>query len=936
MKNIQNCEHRFRNGILILQQKNIKVLMTKFKVNTHHAYLNTNIVIEAEGPISIEDTTTGIHYSVRDELKIRLSAGRHVLKSNENEEEIIIEDAIKLGGSQVKNAFVFDNNPWIFVTTKDRLYITNIETHEEKVEYNITPDIITSLPPYLGKLSECFLFQTQQDYAIYDVQSGKIIFQFTNHIYSNGHLVIFKQEDGIEVYDFRIGKTIVHFVGQYSFGTKFYFVKDKGLHGMNLSSSYINHISYVGEVKATDMLIGNHLLRLDSDITNTKKYYYFSLGNGENSMKKTELKLPYYIEKWIGETTPHFIKVKEDYGKFSEAHKKYIASFPNISTLCFGIRVTKEMYRWETGTHFIKLHGEIITYPASKYSIPFYLEGVEGECIDFANYILDDATKDKQTANAEVITPEYVELPNEEKVIGKSQSDKLIITQTDKSLYLRDLTKDSKQLILPYTFDTTNYSNAYFTSDGKSVFLRTSKEENHLFGFDNLTSMPFDVESFTIARNEGFNGYKPEVLVKSGRNPVWRDPITLEWIDEDNMSSHVFMSPDGQYTADLQMKTVLFNRLEKKEISTESVNELRKKYNWTPETKEEEIKAIIELRKQLAKESDRYDLFGKIIDANNRIFSNVEDEEERLRKREKLTENDIEEFINKKPNFVSLFIDNLGFVCFRKKGDKKDKQILVGRSVYFLNYVSFSYDSKYLSFAAKMNTDDFRASQEGVFEIYDLEKEKIVNRIEQIDNQQLWAVWMTMFSKKGDVAFYDSCANAYLVSKKSNYAEAIKSPGKSLLCFSPSGKYVACSDQNYVDFTHHPYERWGHQPSGNVFIHATDNFKECLEQYNDMGDGISGVACKARNVSSAAFSQDELKLLVVGNDGVVVVRNLKHTRITEPDINCEEEKVPCKPNEYGAHFGEYAGSYAQDVMDYSDEMIDDAFDGDPDAYWNID
>ena len=41
-------------------------------------------------------------------------------------------------------------------------------------------------------------------------------------------------------------------------------------------------------------------------------------------------------------------------------------------------------------------------------------------------------------------------------------------------------------------------------------------------------------------------------------------------------------------------------------------------------------------------------------------------------------------------------------------------------------------------------------------------------------------------------------------------------------------------------------------------------------------------------------------------------------------------------NDYGTNFGEYAGSYAQDVEGYSDDVIDDAFDGDPDAYWNID
>ena len=35
-------------------------------------------------------------------------------------------------------------------------------------------------------------------------------------------------------------------------------------------------------------------------------------------------------------------------------------------------------------------------------------------------------------------------------------------------------------------------------------------------------------------------------------------------------------------------------------------------------------------------------------------------------------------------------------------------------------------------------------------------------------------------------------------------------------------------------------------------------------------------------------------------------------------------------------YEEFAGSYAQDVMGYSDDVINDAFEGDPDAYWNID
>jgi hypothetical protein len=40
--------------------------------------------------------------------------------------------------------------------------------------------------------------------------------------------------------------------------------------------------------------------------------------------------------------------------------------------------------------------------------------------------------------------------------------------------------------------------------------------------------------------------------------------------------------------------------------------------------------------------------------------------------------------------------------------------------------------------------------------------------------------------------------------------------------------------------------------------------------------------------------------------------------------------------EYGTHYGEYQGTYAQDIAGFSDDVINDAFDGEPDAYWNID
>lgn len=35
-------------------------------------------------------------------------------------------------------------------------------------------------------------------------------------------------------------------------------------------------------------------------------------------------------------------------------------------------------------------------------------------------------------------------------------------------------------------------------------------------------------------------------------------------------------------------------------------------------------------------------------------------------------------------------------------------------------------------------------------------------------------------------------------------------------------------------------------------------------------------------------------------------------------------------------YEKYSGTYAQDIEGWSDQDIDDAFDGEPDAYWNID
>lgn len=68
-----------------------------------------------------------------------------------------------------------------------------------------------------------------------------------------------------------------------------------------------------------------------------------------------------------------------------------------------------------------------------------------------------------------------------------------------------------------------------------------------------------------------------------------------------------------------------------------------------------------------------------------------------------------------------------------------------------------------------------------------------------------------------------------------------------------------------------------------------------------------------------------------------------HTKILDLFFDMKPFEVPSnfryerkRTNNYIDYNGDYTGTYAHDVMGYSNEDIDTIFDGDPNAYWNID
>lgn len=62
------------------------------------------------------------------------------------------------------------------------------------------------------------------------------------------------------------------------------------------------------------------------------------------------------------------------------------------------------------------------------------------------------------------------------------------------------------------------------------------------------------------------------------------------------------------------------------------------------------------------------------------------------------------------------------------------------------------------------------------------------------------------------------------------------------------------------------------------------------------------------------------------------IESAKVYRLTKPNIKHKNMNY----YDYDEYEDEYAGTYAHDVEGYSDDDIDTIFDGDPDAYWNID
>lgn len=436
----------------------------------------------------------------------------------------------------------------------------------------------------------------------------------------------------------------------------------------------------------------------------------------------------------------------------------------------------------------------------------------------------------------------------------------------DNKIFLLDISlqKESRKQILSDIYDASEYHNVILGEDGTQILYRNSSITRVT---DIVSGETFEFGNMSFVQQ--VNGMRPHFQRSGALQPRIVNPVTGLMLDSDNMKKYNFLSPDGTLYADTRLNEYIeyYWRSDNKPLSYENYHMLLEKYTypWQESPNSLAWKKIKNSRKAFIQEHFEY-----LNDKFPSLFHNDP------------TGKKWEDSILDEANqlgalyFLKRIIGKRGIAYIRRTyDDSVFAKIELGEPLTYINYVSFSYDSKYMALAGYRG--DCSSSCGGLFLIYNLIDKSVI----AFQNTGR-AVWVTAFSKLNALASYTSNPFTFFAKNEDEYLfEDFKSKvinGKSVLTFSPDGLYFALSQQGYIS----KYDKygdinseWGHQPSSLVEIRYVGEPEKQIMQFHDLSDaGIAEVAAHASNVAAVSFSNDNKRLMMVGNDGVVIIRNL--------------------------------------------------------------
>lgn len=467
-------------------------------------------------------------------------------------------------------------------------------------------------------------------------------------------------------------------------------------------------------------------------------------------------------------------------------------------------------------------------------------------------------------------------------IINTSNSLNKVITRRDENIYLLIFDINSKKYSEEIIeINIQKNSESYFSPNGKYLMLQKQPNEYVYYDIENDQEIKFFSEKFLAFSKEGNLIFENDTT----RAAKIIDPLIFEDVTPLNYHHYRFLSPDGKLYSQLSIKVKYFDKIQGNYIDQAAVVKFRQElddpssiYLVTTDEKKREAeiaKARIDSNRKKYYENNRTKLNQIGIEDYKKVNSHT------VVRVEKSTE--------------------IGVV-----GTNKTVEINFPEDLAYYNYASFSYDNNYFGYVGK-------PSANGLIHLFKLNFNENNNTLEVLDSYlsryPRYASWVCGFSKSGYFATYDSTPDTYILKADAELFEQKTSDedlrknifgdettiyrsyrkwneikGKNFLCFSPSGNYLALSEQGYEPLTLGGY---GHQESSVIHIAKTTN-GEIIDSFLGHGDRIKDD--KNKKVVFVAFSEDEKQIMSMSTDGVVIVRNitLQLARIDKTATKTEE------------------------------------------------
>ena len=891
-------------------------------IHPHKGYLNTDFHIHYRGKGDLnyvvynsEDNSSAVLASTVSpnkphKLKIHSAGEYEVRFDNGQTISVLVQDAYKFGGSKLKSAFIFDNCPWLFIVMYDRTYFHNRVTGEEYVE-TISPDEILEVS------EDYVLFKTrgQKEATLYSLIKQKPIAEFEDIITYNSECIVYEEiEDDntcICIYSILKNECVVNIaVEDYEvFGDELFFYRRKLIQKTSLSSDFktktllLNHkglpiaflnpnlaVTYINGAKRSLFIYSIEDSKIVKQI-DIKGYLHsingkclFNIYDRRLAINRFNIEQAGFPEATIVVQYDDIEIFDCDWNIFYRIKSSKLTKSPNrmveenivftfdscdentdihLSRSNCEVYIHNQSLMIETDneTYLLTPNSSFTELEEGKYDKrKFENDGIIHNAMVGESLQLQKAFLSKEAQYKYFESEGFMSL----QAMGYkycSPKDKFAVAIEHNAVYLITRQTDctvKTASILEKLFDYSNFKNVLFSEDGSKVMCRSGKSTSIV---DIVSGEEQNYANLSYVLH--VNGMRPSFDIDKKRRVVLVTPVTGLQVSSEELSSHSFISPDGIMFADANLDSYIerYYRLDNRLLTVDEYNKLLATYYFCGDKDSKEFQVVKLNRERIVKENlSHFKKFAK-------NFAKRTDKEW------------IDLFVDEKqiwPNehFLNYLIEKRGVAVIKRVSDESEiARINLGKPLWFLNYVSFSYNGRYVAIAGRYpdNTqNDKGMSLGGLFLCYDLQKREVLFKKTNSD-----AVWLTAFTKQGDLAAYSSNPITFLLS--AGQSEAIQIQGYSFLTFSPDGKFLALSKKGYVRKDNDSKD-WGHQKSTEVFICAIDNPKDIICTYNDLdGRGIDNLASLVRrkeSIASVAFSNDNKHLLMVGEDGVMIVRNL--------------------------------------------------------------